>query len=556
MVIGHALWNRRIRMRDGVELAADVFLPQTQGRVPAVVLRSPYTRGRTLDNPRSWIRLVDHGYAFVAVDVRGRNDSDGVWAPWIMDSQDGHDVIEWVAAQPWCTGDVGMVGGSYEGLTQWWTALSRPKHLRCIAPWCIGGVRCRLPFVGTGIPVQYRLWWATLVLGKSQQFPGSPPWEAMIERTPLGSLDERLGLQRSAWQKYVRGEVDFGSGEGALALDDFARIDIPVFIAAGWWDDQQTLCAWQAVQRAKSARHCRLLIGAWDHAGNMAPRPVLGGVDMSASVTDTIGLAEQFLAVHLKGERNSLASAPRCRVFMTGANRWDELDVWPPPQAVEQSLFLASGGDARGLHGNGRLVSESDGIRGSDTFVYDPDHPSRGMSNLTFFAWSDPPLDCRYLQRRNDCLVYTSEPLESPLLVSGRYWLSLFMSSDRPDTDVFVNLSDVHPDGRAISLTATNLPTTACLRLRYRNGPEPALLEPGRVYEIKLNGSWVHHLFKTGHRLRITICSGQFPTMARNAGTGRHWAEDEVLHSQTNTIHHSSAFPSRVVLPVLAERAC
>lgn len=544
------LWNRRIIARDGVELAADVVLPKGNGPFPAVVLRTPYVRGRHLSNVKSWPRLVDCGYALVTVDMRGRNDSDGEWKPRVKDPQDGYDVIEWAAAQSWCNGEIGMVGGSYEGLTQWWSVLDRPPHLRCIVPFAIGHTHQQTPSYGTGVASQYRMWWLNLVSGKTMQYSGAPSWEAHAMHTPLATLDQQYGLSRSAWKKYVTGEIEFPGTEGVLQQEDYANIDIPVLIGVGWWDDQDTMLTWQALQQAKSARDCRLLIGAWDHMGNLGPRPVLGGVDVSASVMDTLGHVEKFLALHLKGERNALTNEPRCQVFLTGENRWEQLKDWPHPDAVDSPFYLASGGDARGLRGNGRLESRADDTCGSDTYVYDPNHPCRDMSNLSVFAWADPPLDGRYMQRRPDVLVYTSDVLNKPLKVSGRYRLNIFISSDRPDTDLFVFLSDVHPDERAIQLAATNM-LQACLRLRYRNGPTPEPLETGEIYPVTVEGSWVHHVFQAGHRLRITIASSNFPLAARNAGTGCHWAEDEVLHQQTNTIHHGPQHPSQLLLPVV-----
>lgn len=554
MPVARTLWNRRIEVRDGIELAADVLLPAGEGPFPTLVLRTPYGRGRTLGNPKSWIRLVDHGYALVSVDLRGRNDSEGEWVPWVKDPQDAHDVIEWVADQPWCTGKIGMVGGSYEGLTQWWTVAARPKHLCCIVPLAIGCVQHERPFFGTGIASQYRLWWATLVLGKTQQFAGGPAWEAEIDHTPLRDLDARFGLSRSVWREYVAGDIEFGGPAGTLTPAEYENIDIPVLIGVGWWDDQEAMRTWQALQRAPSSEQCRLLIGAWDHAGNVQPRPVLGGLNVAASVMDTIGYIEQFLALHLKAERTTLAEAPRCHVFTTGENRWDDLDQWPHPKAVDTSLYLASDGDARSLRGNGRLITRIDGGAPSDTYIYDPNHPNRDMTNLATFVWTDPPLDHRYLQRRLDCLVYTSEPLGESLVVSGQYQLCVFISCDQVDTDLFVSLSDVHPDGRAIGLAPTNI-HSASLRLRYRNGPTPQLLVPGEIVRVTVAGSWLHHVFKPGHRLRITVSSGNFPLMARNAGTGRHWAEDTVLLRQTNTIHHCAEYPSHVSLPIVPTSA-
>jgi uncharacterized protein len=552
MSVARSLWNQRIQARDGIELAADVILPVGTGPFPTLVLRTPYVRSRTLNNPKGWIRLVDYGYALVTVDVRGRNDSDGTWAPFVKDPNDAYDVIEWAATQSWSTGKVGMVGASYDGCTQWWTAISRPPHLVCIAPLCWGGAQHDLPF-GSGIPMQYWLWWMMLTLGRTQQFPGAPAWEARIDHTPLSTLADQFGLTQSAWHQFVSDRIDFVSPAATLSSHDYADIDIPVFIGVGWWDDQETMRAWQALQQAKSARDCRLLIGGWDHIGNTAPRPVLGGVDVSASVMDVIGYIEQFLARHLKGETKGIAEDRRCRVFLTGENRWEQLGDWPQPDAKATPWFLASKGNAKTLKGDGSLVAAPPSAGASeDTYCYDPNEPGRDMSSLAAFAWADPPLDHRYLQRRRDVLVYTSEPLVRPVKVSGRYELTVFVSSDRVDTDLYVELSDVHPDGRAIGLAATNEPPAA-LRLRYRYGPEEALMRPGTVYEVRVPGSWVHHRFKTGHRIRLAICSGNFPLGTRNAGTGKHWAADEILYPQTNTISHSAQYPSNLLLPVAQE---
>lgn len=551
MPVARTLWNLRIPMRDGVHLAADVLLPPGEGPYPTVLLRSPYVRSRSLSNPHGWIRLLDYGYVLVTVDIRGRNDSEGTWTPWVKDPQDGHDVVEWIAQQSWCSGRIGMVGGSYEGLTQWWTALGRPKHLACIAPLCIGGVPQRRPF-GTGIPLQYWLWWMTLVLGKTLQYPGAPCWEASIMRTPIRTLDQHLGLSRSEWHRYVADEIDISSDAATLSAKDYADIDIPVFVGVGWWDDQETLCAWEALQQARSAAQCRLLVGAWDHAGNTAPRPVLGGLDVSASMMDTIGYIERFLALHLKHARETTVSMPRCRVFRTGEDQWDELDRWPPPEVIPTPFYLSSHGNARGLAGDGVLTPRLGPTAASDSFRYDPNAPGRDMSNLAVFAWTDPPLDYRYLQRRKDCLVYTSARLDNPLAVSGQYHLRVFISCDRPDTDLYCHLSDVHPGGRAVGLAVTNMPPLGALRLRYRNGATAELLTPGKIYEVELSGSWLHHIFKAGHRVRLTIHCGHFPHMARNAGSGLHWAADTVLFPQTSTLYHSSAQPSRVLLPVVA----
>lgn len=546
MSIGKTLWNRRIPLPDGEEIAADVILPGGDGPFPTVVTRTPYTRGRNLKE-RSWLKLVDHGYAYVVVDMRGRGDSSGVFRAFVNDANDAYEVIEWVAAQEWSTGKVGMVGGSYEGLSQWWAAKAKPPHLTCIVPQAVGAAKPGPRWsLDTGIPVQYWAWWMNLVMGRTLQNPGAPSWEANWEHLPLRTLAERLGTSRSAWNDYVEGKIDYLGDDYALSEDDFASLDVPILIGVGWWDDQQTMKTWEVLQDFPCAARARLLIGAWDHAGNLLPRPVLGGLDVSPSMIDPIAYIERFLAYHLKGEDNGLENEARCHVFRTGVNRWDDLHQWPHPAARHEAWYLHSAGAAQSLRGDGHLNLQpptSDEL--ADSFVYDPNDPGRDLQNLDVFAWSDPPLDRRFIHRRDDTLVYTSETLDEPLDVSGQAIFEGFISSEGRDTDIHFELCDVYPDGRAIVLGRPE-----GVRLRYRNGAEEELLEFGDVVSIRIAGTYLHHTFMPKHRLRLAIRSANFAFLARNLNTGGYWADETELAIVVNSLYHSSLHPSRVLLPV------
>lgn len=551
MPVGKTLWNCRVPMRDGVEVAVDVVLPSGDGPWPAVVTRTPYMRGRNL-RPESWMRLVEHGYAYVVMDMRGRGDSDGEFVPFVHDAEDGHDTIEWIAAQDWCTGKVGMVGGSYEGLTQWWTAKGRPPHLRCIAPMAIGVAR-RGPRLGwdSGVPVQYWIWWFNLVTGRTQQHSGAPSWEANYDHLPLRTLHEQVGTAHRWWPAYVDGKLDYLSEDFALSEEDWAQLDLPVLIGVGWWDDQSTMDAWMALRGSPGRDEARLLIGAWDHAGNMAPRPVLGGLDVSESVIDTIAYVERFLARHLKDEQPA-EQDPVCKVFRTGRMRWESLDAWPAPSATPTGWYLGSSGDARTLDGAGELSAEAPAVEGSDSYTYDPSAPARDFSNLDVFAWSDPPLDSRYLLRRDDALVYVGPELEEAVDVSGQAEFDGYVSIDCPDTDLCVGVYDVHPDGRML-IAGGELGTPGIQRLSQRNGPDPEPLTPGEIYRVRIPMSWLHHTFLPGHRIAVSVMSSAYPSFSLNRNTGEPWPDAIESRPVQVTIHHGAAHPSRLVLPVETE---
>jgi putative CocE/NonD family hydrolase len=524
-------------MRDGAEIAADVMLPQGEGPWPAVVTRTPYMRGRHL-SPESWLRLVGHGYAYVAVDVRGRGDSDGSFTPFVHDAEDGHDVIEWAAAQPWCTGRVGMVGSSYEGLTQWWTAKGRPPHLCCIVPQAVGSASLGPRWsMNSGVPFQYWIWWFNLVTGRTTQHSGAPSWTARYDSLPLRSLHEQVGTSREHWPKYVAGEIDWLGPDDALTPEDWAQLETPALIGVGWWDDQNAMTTWMALKDSPAGPRSRLLIGAWDHAGNLAPRPTLGGMDVSESVIDVIGYIERFLALHLKEDAAAADELSRCRIFRTGLMQWESLDDWPSPDAAPTPWHLDEGG---------ALSLEPSRADGADGYVYDPSDPIRDFSNLDMLAWSDPPLDSRYLLRRDDVLVFTSAPRERRLDVSGQAVFEGFVSADCPDTDLVADLYDIHPDGRSIMLGALARP----LRLAYRNGPDAEPLRPGEPVSVRLPFSWVHHSFLPGHRVGLSLSSSRFPFCAPNRNTGEAWADATDGRVARVSVHRGARYPSQLVLPV------
>ncbi|GHF67837.1 hypothetical protein FHX82_003655 [Amycolatopsis bartoniae] len=537
------LWGQRISTGDG-DLVADIAFPsghdETTGPLPTLVARTPYSRQSFLSD--NWLRLADRGYVLVACDVRGRGDSDGRFAAWERDTEGGVAVIDWAAAQPWSDGRVGTIGGSYDGLTQWWAAAGAPAPLRCIVPMAVGarGRPGGRPFMDTGIPWQYWMWWFALVSGRTLQDVGATAWGRHWGHRPLRTFHEAAGFPTASWPDYVEGRIDCLGPGWALSDRELAAVEVPALVVLGWWDDLTTLETWQALQAGPHAANKHLLVGAWDHIGNIVPRVRLGGEDVSAGTLDPLGVVGDFLDRYLKGD-TTVRQLPRAKVWHSGANHWEDLAGYPAA-ADDQVLHF-------GLTepGTGLLQPDPPSSSTSDEWSHDATDPVATLTPLDNFAWSDPPHDQRYLEARPDVRIYTSEPLSEPVTVSGRVRFDLAVSADAADADVFAWVTDVHPDGRSMLPAGFELEGR---RLSVRNGPQPELLDGGEVVRVEVDAQWLHHTFAVGHRIRVLVTSSFTPTTAPANGTGEHWADQEPGRPFTIRVHHGRAHPSVVHLPL------
>jgi putative CocE/NonD family hydrolase len=228
-------FDRRVPMRDGVELSADVYRPCGDGRHPAILMRTPYlkTGDAQLKTGRYF---AERGYALVWMDVRGRGDSGGVFVPYRNDGRDGYDAIEWCAAQPWSDGNVGTMGGSYLGRIQWLAALERPPHLRAM----IVSVTPSDPFVEwpTGTPGPMHICWHHMTSGHALQNTSAVDWMQVYEHLPLLTMDERAGRPSPHWRAELAHEQLDDYWRAICYQDKFEQIDLPVLHISGWYDDE------------------------------------------------------------------------------------------------------------------------------------------------------------------------------------------------------------------------------------------------------------------------------------------------------------------------------
>ncbi|PZS19828.1 MAG: hydrolase [Pseudonocardiales bacterium] len=535
-------FNVRIPVRDGTTLAADLVLPQGEP-VPAVVMRTPY--GRSSERgAASADAFAKAGYAAVWVDVRGRGDSDGEFDPYRNDGPDGFDVIEWAAEQDWCDGAVATYGGSYPGRIQWLTALQRPPALRAM----IVLVTPSDPFVEntTGMPWPMHIHWYRMTDGRAMQYTENVDWLAVCQHRPLADLDQAAGFQSSLWREECRHQTLDEWWEPVRYQHRIAEIDVPVLHISGWYDDEEigTPANFAAMTAAGRAGQ-RLLMGPWGHDVNAGRQ--LGDLDFGHdSVLDLDAVMIGFLDETVRGKALNNDTTSAVRVFLMGANRWLDLDGWPPPGMQTRTWYLHSDGHANSRYGDGRLGEASPAHRSSpDEWVHDPDRPVPFITNPSS-AQIGGPDDYAGVESRADVLVYTSEPLTEPLDVVGPVRLITHVATSAADTDVCAKLLDVHPNGFAQRLC------DGLVRLRYRNGHEAAdTVAPGTVYKVEVVMWDTAQRFLPGHRIRLEVASSAHPKFAVNLGTLGDQAESTEGVLAHNALHHDAGRPSRLILPVL-----
>jgi putative CocE/NonD family hydrolase len=550
-------FDERVPMRDAVHLSADVWLPAAAGRYPSLLIRTPYQKSMAVGNftmAKLAQYYVAHGYAVVVQDVRGRGDSEGTFNFFFADAHDGYDTIEWMATQPWSDGKVGMLGVSYLGTVQWLAARERPPHLVCIVPTAPAGRYLNeLPAQGGAFMLQWAVQWLNDTSGHASQGSNAEglDMDAILQHRPLLDIDEMLGRRMPLYREFLQHDtLDDYWKRIQLTDADFAQLDIPALTITGWFDGDQpgALYYWRGMRAHSPAKDRQyLLAGPWTHAQTfVGGEQKLGEFEFTGdSIYDVKALHLAFFDHFLRGSAPKF-DFPRARIYVTGANKWRDEDEYPPAAAQTRPLYLHSGGKANTFAGDGKLSWSAPLSEPQDRYTYYPDNPVRPAQAEMRGA------DQRYIERRDDVLVYTTDALTQPVEVIGKLLVHLYAASDARDTDFTARVLDVYPDGRALSLGPAD---NSIIRARYRNGTDHAeLLTPGKTEHYQIELFDLAHAFLPGHRIRVEISSSYAPMFNPNANTGNPVATDTESRAANQAIFHNRAAASYLALPVVPNR--
>jgi len=566
-----------MRTRDGVTLRADVYRPDTAGRFPVLLSRLPYNKNLRL-RPGDIDYFVERGYGVIMQDTRGRFSSDGAeYYALIWEMQDGYDAVEWAASLAWADGNVGTMGQSYLGATQYLLAPSRPPHLKAAFPVSAAADfhQCWVYHTGGAFEFGWQIPYAILMARDSLERQGLTPEllpvlerdllppatpfaqplsEQAYRRLPLMAWGDLLGPVARYLTDYLRHPEDGPYWWAINGERQHANINIPMYHVTSWYDIflrgvLAHFCGLrQHAMTAEARTNQKLIVGPWAHLFPYTGPTSRGTGDIDFGANAPIELHEtqlRWFDYWLKGVHTDIVEEAPVKIFVMGENVWRDEQEWPLARTRYTPYYLHSQGQANSLRGDGYLDPAVPGEEPPDSFVYDPNDPVPTCGGNTLIM----PMgvqDQRQVETRPDVLVYTSAPMTAPLEVTGPIVVKLFVASSAPDTDFTAKLVDVRPDGYAQNLA------DGIVRARYRTSRMlPTLLTPGQVTEVTIDLWATSHVFLPGHSLRLDISSSNFPRFDRNLNTGEDQATGTRWQTAAQTILHDQRYPSHILLPVI-----
>ena len=551
----------KIPMRDGVHLNATVYLPSGAGStpVPCIAGVTPYIADHLHDRG---VYFAARGLAFLAIDVRGRGNSEGEFQPWKHEGHDGHDVVEWVAGQGYCNGKVGLYGGSYLGYVQWVTAAELPPHLVMMVP-------TAAPYLAVDVPLRDNIFtpeevrWQVMVSGRANQiklFTDDAFWSEMYRRwhesgRPLCEMDALVGSPSAAFQEYLsHPEPDAYWDSLNPTAEQYARIQIPILTITGIYDGDQLgslehykLHSQNATPEAQGRHY--LIIGPWNHQGCATPSAEFDGLKVGpAALIDLYKLHFEWYAWILGTRPKPEFLQNNVAYYVMGAERWRYCERLEEATERTQPLYLSSETNPTDVFRSGRLALEPSVEGGPDHYVYDPTdvgHAELESSMPWMTHWSDQRLIHAAIGKH---LVYHSEPFAQDTEITGFFKFVAWLSIDQPDTDFRVKIFEIDLNGASVQLTQ------ASKRARYRENHRHATLI-GTLEPLKYSFdtfTFVARLIKKGGRLRLVLGPVNSIYEEKNYNSGAGVSRESVKDARPTQVRlfHDMEHPTVLHVPL------
>ncbi len=586
--------NVSIVMRDGIRLATDIYRPAyaaqpAPGPFPVLLERTPYDKAAP-ENVQTGRYFARRGYVCVIQDVRGRFASEGEWYPFAREAPDGYDTVEWLAAQSWCDGQVGTMGGSYCGSDQSALATLDPPHLATMIVAVGASSYYHASMRHNGALEQRFIVYAFRMATTSREARADPGLRALLEDAyaNVGEWFSRVPFKRGvsalrllpSYEQWVldiltHGRFDDYWQQRGYAISHYydQHADVPTLYLGGWYDSyaRATCENFMELKKRKQSRQM-LLMGPWTHGGweETHAGEMDFGTDALIPYND---LRLSWFDHELKGLHTNLADCPPVRLFVMGhgddrrhytgrlyhGGVWRDEADFPLPDTAFTAFYLQGDGTlaptppAAGTAPSRYTFDPRDpvptaggGISAAHPIMEPGAYDQRGQR--AFFGSRDSlPFNAR-----SDVLSFQTAPLNADLEVTGPITITLYASSSARDTDFTAKLIEVippspdYPEGLAMNLT------DSILRARFHQGwTTPELLEPDQVYAFTFALYPTANLFKAGHSIRLDISSSNFPRFDVNPNTGGPLGQERRFCLAHQTVFHDVAHPSHLMLPVI-----
>ncbi len=597
-------WERNVRMRDGIELFTAIYIPNDgKEKHPILIERTPYScrpYGETNFCSDLWktyrrLYLKEH-YILVIQDVRGKWMSEGKFEnirPFIAnksgsqtdEASDAYDAIDWLVKNvPDNNNKVGILGISYPGFYAAMAGLSGHPALKAISPqapvtdWFHGDdfhhngafflLDCfRFFSKGFGFPHAKP---TNAAVSSSLQIPMNDNYATFLNIGPLKNFTKLTGDTLDFWKDAMT-HPDEDEWWQSRDIRKYAKnIQPATLIVGGLFDAEDCFGAWnlyKAIEKNGKPEHFnKLVIGPWYH-GQWATGDGthVGHVYFNSNTASWYeeNIEVPFFNYFLKGGGN-INGIAKATVFITGKNKWQRFDQWPPKNTREQQLYFQP---------NEKLDwQKSDTADGYSEYISDPSRPVPYTDAVHYVRTRDYMTDDqRFAARRNDVILFATTPLTEDLTVTGTVIANLKASISTTDADFIVKLIDVYPDDFAYPWSPPpNLTHDAggpypmggyqmlvrgdIFRGRYRKSfekPEPFV--PGKIEDVKFPLNDIAHTFLKGHRIMIQVQSSWFPLADRNPQkfVNIYWADAKDFQKSDIHVYHNREFASYVILPIL-----
>jgi putative CocE/NonD family hydrolase len=558
-------WGMKVPMRDGVQLNATCYKPQgSKEAVPVIFTMTPYISDTYHDRAMYFAR---NGYVFALVDVRGRGNSAGKFEPFVHDARDGHDVVEWLARQPWCNGKVAMWGGSYAGFNQWSTLREFPPHLATIVPAAAAHPGVDFPFPNN-MAQSYAIQWLTFTSGvtpNQKLFSDAGFWtrkyrQRYEEHVPFQQLDAFVGNPSPHFQKWLEHRRPDEYWDAlAPGPDQYRRIELPILTITGHYDgDQPGAMSYyrrhMELGSAKGKAQHYLLMGPWDHAGTRTPAAEVGGVKFGkASLQDLNRLHKEWYDWTMKGGKRPAFLEKPVAYYVAGAEEWRFAERLEAIPTTPRRLYLTTAaGSGQEVFRAGILSRTKPWKEAPARYSYNPldlrEIP--GPFDLEDTSAKSYLTDQRLaLELSGNGLVYHSDPLPTATDITGYLKLVAWIALDVPDTDFAVDVFEIKRDGTSIALADDRM------RARYRESlRQERLVVPGEInrYEFK-SFNWFSRRLDKGSRLRVVFYSPNSRYWEKNYNSGAEVATESRKDARTAhvALYQDVEHPSYLEIPVI-----